>query len=60
MRQEMQVIDQRRVSVVLPVRSEKNLLALLKLELALDEEDTDKQSTVQDIKALMAAVQLEA
>ena len=60
MRQEMQVIDQRRVSVVLPVRSEKNLLALLKLELALNEEDTDKQSTVQDIKALMAAVQLEA
>ena len=46
--------------MVLPVRSEKNLLALLKLELALDEEDTDKQSTVQDIKALMAAVQLEA
>ena len=31
----------------------------MKLEMALNEEDTDKQSTVQDVKALVAAMQLE-
>ena len=44
---------------MLPICSEKNLLALMKLEMALNEEDTDKQSTVQDVKALVAALQLE-
>ena len=46
MRQEMQVRDQKSISVVLPVCSEKNLLALMKLEMALNEEDTDKQMTI--------------
>lgn len=35
--------------------SEKNLLALIKLEMVISEEDTDRQSTVQDVKALMAS-----
>ena len=55
----MQVRDQRSISVVLPVCSDKNLLALIKMEIVLSEEDPDKQATVQDVKALLAAIQLE-
>ena len=44
---------------MLPVRSEKNLLALIKAEIVLHHEDIDKVQTVQEVKALIAAVQLE-
>ena len=34
-------------------------MALIKMEMMISEEDTDRQSTVQDVKALMAATQIE-
>ncbi len=58
-RQEMQVKDQQNISVVLPVCTDSNLLALMKIEIVLDEEETERQQAVQDIKALIAAIQLE-
>ena len=36
------------------------MLALIKMEMVISDEDTDKQSTVQDVKALVATIQLEA
>ena len=45
--------------MVLPICTDANLLSLVKLEILLDEEDADKAQTVQDIKALLAAVQLQ-
>ena len=45
--------------MVLPICTEHNLLALLKIEIVLSDEDADKVSTVQDVKALMAAIQSE-
>ena len=56
----MQVRDQCFVSVTLPINSDNNLLALVKIELIISEEDEDKQMTSQDIKALVSALQLEA
>ena len=44
---------------MLPICTEQNLLSLVKLEILLDEEDADKAQTVQDIKALLAAIQLQ-
>ena len=41
-RQEMQVKEQQEISVTLPVCTEKNLLALIKLELVISEADMDK------------------
>ena len=42
--------------MVLPVCSEMSLLALLKLEIELEDSDAEKAQTVQDIKALVAGV----
>ena len=40
----------------LPINSEKNLLALVKIELAINQDDEDKHSTAEDIKALINAL----
>ena len=44
-RQEMQVRDQCFISVTLPINSDNNLLALVKMDLLISEEDIDKQMT---------------
>ena len=59
-RQEMQVKEQTNISVSLPINSERNLLALVKIELAINQDDEDKQTTAEDIKALVNALQLDA
>ena len=59
-RQEMQVKDQSFISVTLPINSDRHLLALVKVELIIDQNDEDKQMTSQDVKALVSALQLEA
>jgi len=55
-RQEMQIKEQINISVSLPINSEKNLLALVKMELAINPDDEDKQTTAEDVKALINAL----
>ena len=46
--------------MTLPINSDRHLLALVKVELIIDQNDEDKLMTSQDVKALVSALQLEA
>jgi hypothetical protein len=58
MKQEIQV-SRNNMSIKLPIFSEKALLAVVRIELTVLEEDLDLSATVQDIKALTGALAIE-
>lgn len=58
MKQEIQVTGQK-ISVKLPIFSEKALLAVVRMELTVSDEDPDLQTTIQDVKALAIALATE-